>query len=318
MDSGFLTNMSLGEFIKSEAKKLGFFDCGISKARNLTVDEKRMEIWLDEGNNGEMSYLERNREKRYNPTLLVEDSKSVISVLLNYYPKELLEEKNNFKISKYAYGKDYHFVIKDKLKILLQKIEEKSGERKARIFTDSAPVLDRAWARESGLGFVGKNTTIINKKGGSFFFIGHIILDLEIDYEPKAVKNSCGNCTKCIQACPTGALQPFNLDARKCISYLTIENRGEIPDEFNGKLNNFILGCDICMDVCPWNRFAKPNSELYFQPSEELKAMRKQDWEAMDKQKFKTIFKGSAVERAGFKGLKRNIKFVSNTINCSE
>jgi epoxyqueuosine reductase len=313
MDSGFLANMSLADFIKSEAINLGFYDCGISKARNLPYDERRMEMWLDEGNQADMSYLERNREKRYNPIFLVEESKSVISVLLNYFPEKILEEKDNFKISKYAYGKDYHHIIKDKLKFLLKKIEEKTGERIARVFTDSAPVLDRAWARESGLGFVGKNTTLINKKGGSFFFIGHIILDLEIDCVIQPVANSCGTCTKCIQACPTDALQPFKLDARKCISYLTIENRGEIPDEFNGKLNDFILGCDICMDVCPWNRFAKPNTEPNFQPSEELKAMRKQDWIDLDKQKFKLVFKGSAVERAGFNGLKRNINFVSNT-----
>lgn len=311
MDSGFTVKQSLSEFIRTEALKLGFFDCGFSKATHLPNDEKRMEIWLNDGKNADMSYLERNREKRYNPSLLVEESKTVITVLFNFYPSEKLEENDNYKISKYAYGKDYHYIIKDKLRLLLQKIEEKTGERKARVFTDSAPVLDRAWARESGLGYVGKNTTLINKKGGSFFFIGHIILDLEIDYVAKSVANSCGTCTKCIQACPTEALEPFKLDANKCISFLTIENRGEIPEEFKGKLKNYIFGCDICMDVCPWNRFALPNSESLFRPSAELLEMRKADWETLDKVKFNSLFKGSAVERAGFKGLKRNINFVS-------
>jgi len=311
MDSEIIVNQSLSEFIRTEALNLGFFDCGFSKARHLPNDERRMEMWLEDGKNADMAYLERNREKRYNPNLLVEESKTVITVLFNYYPSEKLEEKDNFKISKYAYGKDYHYIIKDKLKLLLLKIEEKTGKRKARVFTDSAPVLDRAWARESGLGYIGKNTILINKKGGSYFFIGHIILDLEIEFEAKSVANSCGTCTKCIQACPTDALEPFKLDANKCISYLTIENRGDIPEEFSGKFENYIFGCDICMDVCPWNRFTIANSEPLFQPSEELLKMRLADWENLDKQKFKKLFRGSAVERAGFKGLKRNINFVS-------
>jgi len=313
MKNSFLTANLLGEFVRSEAKKLGFFDCGFSKARHLPNDERRMEIWLGEGRNAEMSYLERNREKRYNPQVLVEDAKTVITVLFNFYPSKEIERKNNYRISKYAYGKDYHYIIKDKLKTLLGKIEEKTGERKFRIFTDSAPVLDRAWARESGLGYIGKNTTLINKEGGSFFFIGHIILDLEIEWQSKSVMNSCGTCTKCIQACPTNALEPFKLDARKCISYLTIENRGEIPEEFKGQFEDYILGCDICMDVCPWNRFATPNNEGLFQPTEELQEMRKVDWEQLSKEKFKELFKGTAVERTGFKGLVRNIDFLSNS-----
>lgn len=311
MDSSFIVKQTLSEFIRTEALNLGFFDCGFSKATHLPNDERRMELWLKEGKNADMSYLERNREKRYDPSLLVEESKTVITVLFNFYPSDKLEEEDNYKISKYAYGKDYHYIIKDNLKLLLLKIEEKTGKRKARIFTDSAPVLDRAWARESGLGFVGKNTTLINKKGGSFFFIGHIILDLEIDYKAKSVASGCGTCTKCIQACPTDALEPFKLDARRCISYLTIENRGDIPEEFSGKFNDYILGCDICMDVCPWNRFAIPNTESLFQPSVELLKMRKTDWNNLDKKKYNKLFKGSAVERAGFKGLKRNINFVS-------
>ncbi len=315
METNFLLGKSLGEFIKKEADTLGFFDCGFSSARHLPYDEKRMEIWLDEGKNAEMGYLERNREKRYNPTLLVEGAKSLITVLFNYYPSNILEEIDNYKISKYTYGKDYHYIIKAKLKELLLKIEDKTGKRKSRIFIDSAPVLDKAWARESGLGYIGKNTILINKKGGSFFFIGHIIIDIEIISEIKTVTNSCGTCTKCIQACPTNALEPFKLDANKCISYLTIENKGDIPNTFRGKFEDYIFGCDICMDVCPWNRFATPNKEILFQPSEDLKKMQKKDWENLNKEKFDALFKGTAVERTGFKGLKRNIDFVKEKTN---
>ena len=315
METNFLLNLSLSQFIKTEALTLGFFDCGFSPARHLPNDEKRMEIWLSEGKNAAMGYLERNREKRYNPRLLVEGAKTIITVLFNYYPSVKLEETNNFKISKYAYGKDYHYIVKNRLKTLLQKIEQKTGERSARIFVDSAPVLDKAWARESGLGFMGKNTTLINKNGGSFFFIGHIIIDIEIENEIKAVANSCGTCIKCIQACPTDALEPFKLDANKCISYLTIENKGDIPVTFSGKFEDYIFGCDICMDVCPWNRFSTPNNEILLQPSEDLQKMRKKDWENLSKEKFKALFKGTAVERTGLKGLKRNIDFVKQNSN---
>lgn len=300
------------QFIKDEAQALGFFDCGISQVQFLKEDSKRVEQWLENGHHASMSYMERNREKRYNPELLVEKAKSVITVLYNYYPESRLPEENNYQISKYAYGKDYHFVIKEKLGKLLQKIEDKTGERIARIFVDSAPVLDRAWANRSGLGFIGKNTLLINKKGGSFFFIGQIILDLELDYNDNPdFTNYCGTCTACIDACPTGALKPFEVDARKCTSYLTIENRDEIPVEFKGKLNDWIFGCDICQDVCPWNiRFAKPHNEPLFEPSEALRKMRKPDWEELDKPGFKKLFKHTAVERTGYKGLKRNIDFV--------
>lgn len=310
METNFLPNQSLAEFIKAESNSLGFFDCGFSPARHLPNDEKRMEIWLKEGKNATMGYLERNREKRYNPTLLVEEAKTIITVLYNYYPSVKLKETHNFKISKYAYGKDYHYIIKEKLKTLLQKIELNTGERSARIFVDSAPVLDKAWARESGLGFVGKNTTLINKNGGSFFFIGHLIIDIEIENEIKAVANSCGTCTKCIQACPTNALEPFKLDANKCISYLTIESKEDIPEIFSGKFEDYIFGCDICMDVCPWNRFSTSSNESLLQPSEDLRKMQKEDWKNLSKEKFKSLFKGTAVERTGFKGLKRNIDFV--------
>ena len=298
-------------FVKKEAGKLGFFDCGISKAARLDDDELRMERWLDEGMQGEMSYLERNKEKRYNPAKLVKDAKSVISVLFAYSPKEKLPETNNYKISTYAYGVDYHRVVKDKLYQLLHIIEEKTRKRNARIFVDSAPVLDRAWAHKSGLGFIGKNTMLINRKGGSFFFIGHIIIDLELEYDQNvAEKNFCGSCTLCIDTCPTKALEPFQLDARKCISYLTIENKKNIPVEFKNKFNNWIFGCDICQEVCPWNRKPEIHHEPLFRLTEELIAMRKNDWQSLSKKQFDKLFKSSAVKRVGFEGLKRNIRYL--------
>lgn len=290
---------------------MGFYACGISKARHLKDDEKQVESWLRKGMNGEMKYMERNREKRFDPSLLVDGAKSVITVLYNYKPKEKLPKKDNFKISTYAYGKDYHEVIKNKLRQLLTMIEEKSGKRKVRVFVDSAPVLDRAWAYQSGLGFIGKNTCLINRKGGSYFFIGHIIIDLELEYEEKKPeKNFCGSCTLCINACPTAALKPFELDAGKCISCLTIENRGVISDEFKGKFNDWLFGCDICQQVCPWNRDATPHNEPLFEPSEGLKSLRKKDWITMNKKRFNNIFKDTAVMRVGFEGLKRNIQFL--------
>jgi len=306
-----LQRQKLSEFIKLEAKSLGFFDCGISQVKFLEKDALKVEQWLKSNYHGSMSYMERNREKRYNPALLVEKAKSVITVLYNYYPKTILPEADNYKISKYAYGKDYHFVIKEKLGRLLKKIENKTGSRIARIFVDSAPVLDRAWASKSGLGFIGKNTLLINRKGGSFFFIGQIIIDIELAYSDDTNPvNYCGNCTACIDACPTRAIKPFEVDARRCISYLTIENRDKIPEEFKGKTNDWIFGCDICQDVCPWNkRFASPHNEPLFNPTEQLISMRKHDWEQLDKSTFKKLFKHTPLERTGYKGLIRNIEF---------
>ncbi len=299
--------------IKARAKQLGFFDCGISGIQHLQDDAAFMESWLSKGFHGEMSYLERNREKRYHPDQLVEGARSVISVLLNYYPEEKLEATDNYNISKYAYGKDYHFVIKEKLKLLLDHIESKTGERKARLFVDSAPVLDRAWARKGGLGFIGKNTMLINKKGGSFFFIGHIISDLDLDEQAIEVKQACGSCTKCIEACPTKALTAYELDARKCISYLSIEYKGSLDSQTKGSLKDWIVGCDICQDVCPWNRFATAHQEELFQASDELTQLRKDNWELMDKPTFKKLFKHSAVERTGYESLKRNIDHNRNS-----
>jgi len=305
-------NIHLPAFIKNEAKQLGFTACGISKAGPLTDACQKMEDWLSKGMHGEMKYLERNKEKRYNPTLLVEGAQSVVSVLYNYFPEKQLETSNNYQISKYAYGKDYHYIIKEKLNLLLQQIESKTGKRTARVFVDSAPVMDRVWAQKSGLGFIGKNTLLINRKGGSFFFIGHIILDLELESDESNPANYCGNCTKCIDSCPTNALSAFEVDARKCISYLTIEYRSEnLPEEKKDQFNNWIFGCDICQDVCPWNRFANPNSEPHFNLTDDLMKMRKSDWQILDKTKFNQLFKGSAVVRTRFKGLKRNIDFLT-------
>jgi len=306
-----MNTFQLSEFIKSEAKKNGFFDCGISKAQRLEEDGARMEAWLENGMHGTMSYLEKNKAKRYDPSKLVEGAKSVITVLYNYFPYKKLPEDGSFRVSKYAYGKDYHYVIKEKLALLLSAIEEKTGERIARMFVDSAPVIDRAWARESGLGFIGKNTMLINRHGGSFYFIGHIICNLELAYDETDYKNYCGTCTKCIDACPTQAIEAFQLDARKCISYLTIENRDEIPTRFRGHFDHWIFGCDICQDVCPWNKFAAPHHEPLFVLSDDLVGMKKNDWEQLDKIVFSKLFKNSTVQRTGFNGLKRNIKFVS-------
>lgn len=306
-----MNTSQLSEFIKNNAKKIGFFDCGISKAQKLEEDEARMEAWLQKGMYGTMTYLKKNKSKRYDPSKLVDDAKSVITVLYNYFPDQELPEKNSYRISKYAYGKDYHFVVKKKLALLLSAIEDETGKREARLFVDSAPVLDRAWARESGLGFIGKNTMLINRKGGSFFFIGHIICDLKLAYDETNYKNYCGTCTKCIDACPTQAIEAFQVDARKCISYLTIENRNEIPVHFQNHFDYWIFGCDICQDVCPWNKFTKPHHEPLFNPSDDLINMKKNNWEQLEKPLFNHLFRHSAVQRTGFKGLKRNIKFVS-------
>ena len=308
-----LQKEQLNDRIKTEAKKLGFFTCGISKAGLLHEDAEHVENWLEKGMQGDMQYLERNREKRYDASKLMGNAHSVISVLFNYFPPDELPEKGYYKISKYAYGKDYHYIIKQKLALLLEKIETLTGKREARIFVDSAPVLDRATAWRAGLGFIGKNTMLINRKGGSFFFIGHIMLDLALTPDAETVANCCGSCIQCIDACPTGALSAFELDARKCISYLTIEYRGEeIPNEFQGKWKQWIFGCDICQDVCPWNRNVRPHNEPAFEPSQLLMNMQKPNWENLDKPTFKKLFKGTAVERTGLKKLRRNIDFLSS------
>jgi epoxyqueuosine reductase len=297
--------------IRTEAKRLGFYDCGFSKAEHLPEDEVRVEDWLSKGMHGEMSWLERNKEKRYNPAKLVEGAKSVITVIYNYKPGEKMSPQNNYKISNYAYGHDYHEVLKNKLHLLLGFIEDRTGKRSARVFVDSAPVLDRAWANRSGLGFIGKNTMLINRKGGSYFFIGHVVLDLELEYaSQQPEKNFCGSCTLCLKACPTKALEPFVLDARKCISYLTIEHRSEIPEKFKDQFEDWIFGCDICQEVCPWNRDTDSHQEILFRLSDELKLMTKSYWEKLEKDQFNILFQKSAVQRTGFQGMKRNISYL--------
>lgn len=304
---------ALSNWIVAEAEQLGFDACGIASARALDEESALVEQWLDEGREGEMGYLTRNREKRYDPRLLVEGTKSIVTVLYNYFPKQQIGDNGRYKIAKYAYGADYHDVLKRKMRQLLERIETQTGKLEGtRIFVDSAPVLDRAWAVRCGLGFIGKNTTLIHPKKGSFFFIGHLFLPLELQETGKTMANHCGRCTKCIDACPTGALEaPFQIDARKCISYLTIEYKGSLegydPKHFNG----WMYGCDTCQDVCPYNRFSLPNIEPEFQPSKQLLAMKEEDWKSLNKEGFEALFKHSALQRAGYEGLKRNIEFLS-------
>ena len=302
-----LTNLS--QHIITQAEKLGFDACGVAKADFLEDDAEKVEKWLSENCQGEMDYLTRNKEKRYDPRLLNEGTKTVVSVLCNYYPKQILTSDNNYKISKYAYGDDYHEVVKQKLRQLLEKIELLTGKlENTRIFVDSAPVLERAWAVRCGLGFIGKNTCLIHPKKGSFFFIGQLLLPVETEPVGKIIPNHCGRCTRCLDVCPTGALKaPFQLDARKCISYLTIEYKGDLS-QTDANFSDWIYGCDICQDVCPYNRFSLPNCEEKFQPSEKLLALRKTDWQNLDENHFKELFGKSAVKRAGFEGLKRNIE----------
>ncbi|MBL4592835.1 MAG: tRNA epoxyqueuosine(34) reductase QueG [Flavobacteriales bacterium] len=296
--------------IKTEASRLGFSFCGISKAGFLEEEAPRLEKWLNQNMHGEMHYMENHFDKRLDPTLLVEGSKSVISLLFNYYP-EHQQKEDTLKISKYAYGEDYHFVIKDKLKAVVHFITDNIGEINARVFVDSAPVLDRAWAKKSGLGWIGKNGMLINKEQGSFFFLAEIILDLELDYD-NPVTDHCGTCTACIDACPTEAILPNKVvDGSKCISYFTIELKDEIlPKEVKGKFDDWVFGCDICQDICPWNRFSLVHNEPKFTPNEKLINFSKTEWKELTEEIFQEIFKKSAVKRTKFKGLKRNIDFI--------
>lgn len=296
--------------IKSAAKALGFLSCGISKADFLEDEAPRLEQWLNQGHHGSMSYMERHFDKRLDPRLLVPGAKSVVSLLLNYHTDKKQADPKAPKISSYAYGTDYHFVIKEKLKELMQIIHREIGEVNGRVFVDSAPVMDKAWAAKSGLGWLGKNTNLISKQVGSFFFIAELIIDLELDYDAP-VTDHCGSCTACIDACPTDALlQPYQIDGSKCISYLTIELKENIPTEFKGQMDNWAFGCDVCQTVCPWNRFAKPHSEPAFEPHEELLNLTKSEWQEMTSVVFNKVFKNSAVKRTKFEGLKRNIRFL--------
>lgn len=298
------------QLIKAEAKRLGFMYCGISKAEFLEEEAPRLENWLNQNMQGRMSYMENYFDKRLDPTKLVEGAKSVISLLLNYYPSQTQKDKEAPKLSRYAYGADYHFVIKEKLKEFLFFIRENIGDINGRIFVDSAPILERAWAKKSGLGWVGKNTNLITKENGSFFFIAELIIDLELEYDGP-IKDYCGSCTKCIEACPTAAIvEPYKVDGSKCISYFTIELKENIPDEYAGKFENWVFGCDICQDVCPWNRFSKPHAEPDFNPKEGLLDMNKKEWEEITEEIFNQLFKNSAVKRTTYKGLKRNLTFL--------
>lgn len=296
--------------IKYEASRLGFSFCGIAKAEFLEEEAPRLERWLKNNMHGKMHYMENYFDKRLDPTKLIEGSKSVISLMYNYFPdKEQIQD--SYKISKYAYGQDYHHIIKNKLKQFVRFINDEIGEVDSRIFVDSAPVLDRAWAKKSGLGWIGKNSMLINPKNGSFFFLAEIILDLELDYDNE-IKDFCGTCTACIDACPTEAILPNNVvDGSKCISYFTIELKDEvIPNEVKGKFDDWIFGCDICQDVCPWNRFSKPHDEPLFNPNEKLLNYSKTEWEEITEEVYQEIFKKSAVKRTKYNGLKRNIDFV--------
>ena len=283
--------------------------CGISKAGFLEQEAPRLEAWLNQNMHGQMQYMENHFDKRLDPTMLVEGSKSVISLLLNYYPKEL-QTQGSYKISKYAYGTDYHFVIKEKLKELLHCIQETVGDVHGRAFVDSAPVLDKAWAAKSGLGWIGKHSNLLSKQAGSFYFIAELIVDLDLDYDTP-VTDHCGSCTACIDACPTQAIvEPYKVDGSKCISYFTIELKNEIPSSVSGQFDDWMFGCDVCQDVCPWNRFSKAHKEPLFDPNPQVLSNSKKDWEEVTKEVFSEIFKKSPLKRTKFEGLRRNIEFL--------
>lgn len=297
--------------VKRIARELGFDFVGISKAEKLEEEEANLIQWLNKGHHGSMNYMTNHFEKRLDPTLLVEGSKSVVSLMYNYYTDAKQKDPNAPRISTYAYGEDYHFIIKEKLKEYIHRIQEEIGKVGGRIFVDSAPVLERAWAKKSGLGWIGKNSLLINKSQGSFFFLAELIIDLELEADGP-IKDYCGTCTKCIDACPTDAIVNDKVvDGSKCISYLTIELKEEaIPNEFKGKMENWMFGCDICQDVCPWNRFSRENNEPAFHPSDQLLNLTEKDWIELDEQLYQVLFKKSPVKRAKFKGLKRNIQFI--------
>ena len=301
---------SLNRLIKSSAKALGFDFCGIARAEFLEEEAKRLEIWLKKGYHGEMSYMENHFDKRLDPTLLVPGARSVISLMYNYYP-EKTQDPDSYKISKYAYGEDYHNVIKDKLKELVENLRREVGDFDARVFTDSAPIMERSWAERSGLGWIGKHSLLINREKGSFFFLAEIICDLSPEPDPAFKTDHCGTCTRCLDACPTEAIIPDKtVDASKCISYFTIELKNEIPSEFRGKFEDWMFGCDICQDVCPWNRFSIPHSEDRFEPRPELLHYSKKDWEEMTADLFNDLFRKSAVKRTKYSGLQRNLDFL--------
>ena len=301
------------DLIKQQALRLGFEQIGFAKAEYMDEEAWKLEAWLNKGMHGRMQYMENHFDKRVNPTKLVEGAKTVISLTYNYYTDQQQRDPEAPKISKYAYGKDYHFVIKDKLKTLLNFIRENIGEVNGRCFVDSAPVLERDWAKRAGTGWTGKNTLLIHPKSGSYHFLAELILDLELEYD-HPMRDYCGTCTRCIDACPTDAISPegYLVDGSKCISYFTIELKEAIPDDYKGKFDNWMFGCDICQEVCPWNRFSKPHQEPAFEPHPDLLKMKKQDWQEITEAVFQKVFKDSAVKRTKFAGLKRNIEFLKN------
>ncbi len=300
-------------WLKEKCRALGFDYCGIARAEKLDDDARRLENWLMKGMQGKMQYMENHFDLRTDPTRLVPGAKSVITVLINYFPQEL-QKPHAPKIAKYAFGSDYHQVIRDKLRQLLYMMKEEIGEINGRGFVDSAPVLERSWAIKSGLGWVGKNGNLINKQAGSFFFIATLIVDIELVYDDPFAKDYCGSCRRCIEACPTGAiLENKVVDGSKCISYFTIELKDALlPDELKSQFSNWMFGCDICQDVCPWNRFSKPNSEINFTPLPQILNFTTRDWEDVTEESFKQIFKNSPLKRRKFEGIKRNLKFIGN------
>jgi len=305
-----LSSDSYSDIIKRLAKSFGFDYCGISKAEFLESHANNMEQWLKKGYHGEMGYLENYFDKRLDPTRLVEGAKTVVSLMYNYYPNQT-QNSDSYQIAKYAYGEDYHTVVKEKCQALLEAIREEVGAVEGRVFVDSAPVLERAWAEKSGIGWIGKHGLLINKTSGSFFFLAELIIDLECTPDGP-IKDFCGTCTKCVDACPTDAILPNKtLNASKCISYLTIELKSEIPSEFENSMNNWMFGCDICQDVCPWNRFSTPTKETKFNPSNEWINFKNEDWDNLQLEQFNKIFKLSAVKRTKFSGLKRNIDYLN-------
>ncbi|MFZ5551837.1 MAG: tRNA epoxyqueuosine(34) reductase QueG [Bacteroidota bacterium] len=303
--------LKYSRIIKEEARKSGFQYCGISKAEFLEEEAPRLSAWLKNNSHGEMKYMENHFDKRLDPRLLVDGAKSVISFLYNYHTENKQTDPTAPKISKYAFGEDYHHVIKDKLTDLVQTLEEKIGKINGRIFVDSAPVMDKVWAKKSGLGWIGKNTNLITRESGSFYFIAEFITDLELEYDGP-IKDYCGTCTRCIDECPTDAIvEPYVVDGSKCISYFTIELKGEIPTVYKEKTDNWMFGCDVCQDVCPWNSFSQPHREPLFQPNEKLLAMTKNEWKELTEEVYRQLFRRSAVKRAKFEGLKRNIRFIA-------
>tara|TARA_B110000014_G_scaffold140801_1_gene97664 strand:+ start:502 stop:1428 length:927 start_codon:yes stop_codon:yes gene_type:complete len=308
-----MDKIKITQKIKNKAFDLGFSFVGISKADFLEKEARQLETWLKNNFHGKMSYMENYFDKRTDPRLLIDNAKSVITVLQNYYTEQKQTDSNAPKISKYALGKDYHIIIREKLNQLYDFILEEVGEVAARGFVDSAPVMDKAWAEKSGLGWIGKHTNLINKEQGSYFFIGELIIDLELETDGP-IKDFCGTCTKCIDACPTDAIvQPYLVDGSKCISYLTIELKDELmPKEFKGKMDNWMFGCDICQEVCPWNRFSIQHSEPWFNANPKVLKMQKNEWEELSEDLFQDFFKKTALKRTKYKGLKRNIKFLAD------